>query len=72
MKLRAGSLKRQTKWTNLHPNSSRKRGTRSIKSEMKKRNKFREKHQHCLKLGTGQNILLNNYYEIFLKFFLFI
>lgn len=35
-------------------------------------NQFREKHQHCLKLGTGQNILLNNYYDIFLKFFLFI
>ena len=35
-------------------------------------NKFREKHQYCLKLGTGQNILLNNYYDIFQKFFLFI
>lgn len=30
-------------------------------------NKFREKHQYWLKLGTGQNILLNNYYDVFLK-----
>lgn len=37
---------------------------------LKARNKCRKKHQYYLKLGTGKNILFNNYHDI-LKIFFF-